>query len=154
VYNDFVKRPLAIPPQIAFVALVLGSLLHAFVPVTWRVIPAVPAIGILLLVFGIFLAVWAALLFRSKRTPIYPTTQPTTLVTSGPFRFTRNPIYLGLFIILLSFVFWFGSLPILVAPLLFLLVMNFYYLPFEEAKLETTFGESYTNYRQRVRRWL
>jgi protein-S-isoprenylcysteine O-methyltransferase Ste14 len=148
------KRPLVIPPQIAFVALVIGSLFHALAPVTWRILPAVPAIGILLLVGGILLAAWAALLFRSQRTPIYPTTQPTTLVTSGPFRFTRNPIYLGLLIILLSFVFWFGSLPMLVAPLLFLLVMNFYYLPFEEAKLEKTFGGLYTDYRQRVRRWL
>jgi protein-S-isoprenylcysteine O-methyltransferase Ste14 len=149
-----VKRPLVIPPQIAFVALVLGSLFHALAPVSWRVIPAVPAIGILLLVAGIFLAVWAALLFRSKRTPIYPTTQPTTLVTSGPFRFTRNPIYLGLLTLLLSFVFLIGSLPMLVGPLFFLFVMNFYYLPFEEEKMEKTFGESYLNYRQRVRRWL
>lgn len=148
------KRPLVIPPQIAFVALVIGSLLHALAPVAWRVLPAVPALGILLLVAGILLAAWAALLFRSKRTPILPTTLPTTLVTAGPFRFTRNPIYLGFLIILLAFVFWFGSLPMLAAPLLFLLVMNFYYLPFEEAKLVKTFGESYTHYRQRVRRWL
>jgi protein-S-isoprenylcysteine O-methyltransferase Ste14 len=154
MYNVFVKRPLVIPPQIAFVALVIGSLLHALAPVTWRVIPAVPAIGIVLMIMGIFLAVWAALLFRSKRTPILPTTQPTTLVTSGPFRFTRNPIYLGLLTILLSFVFLLGSLPMLVAPLSFLIVMNFYYLPFEEAKMEKTFGESYLGYRQRVRRWL
>jgi protein-S-isoprenylcysteine O-methyltransferase Ste14 len=149
-----VKRPLVIPPQIAFVALVLGSLFHALAPVTWRILPAVPAIGIFVFVVGVFLAVWAALLFRSKRTPIYATTLPETLVTSGPFRFTRNPIYLGLLLTLLSFVFLFGSLPMLVAPLFFLLVMNFYYLPFEESKLETTFGESYTKYRQRVRRWL
>jgi protein-S-isoprenylcysteine O-methyltransferase Ste14 len=154
MYNKPVKRPLFIPPQIAFVALVLGSLLHALLPVTWRVLPAVPTIGILLLVTGVALAVWAALLFRSKRTPIYPTTAPTTLVTSGPFRFTRNPIYLGFLVILLSFVFLIGSLPMLVAPLFFLIVMNFYYLPFEEAKMEKTFGESYLDYRQRVRRWV
>lgn len=148
------KRPFVIPPQIAFVALALGSLFHALAPASWRVIPAVPVVGILLLVAGVFVAVWAALLFRSKRTPILPTTLPTTLVTSGPFRFTRNPIYLGLLLILLSFVFLLGSLPMLTAPLFFLIVINFYYLPFEEAKMEKTFGESYLNYCQRVRRWL
>jgi protein-S-isoprenylcysteine O-methyltransferase Ste14 len=149
-----VKRPFIIPPQVAFVALVVGSLFHSLAPASWRVVPAVPVVGILLLVAGIFLAIWAALLFRSKRTPILPTTQPTTLVTSGPFRFTRNPIYLGFFLLLLSFVFLIGSLPMLVAPLFFLIVMNFYYLPFEEAKMEKTFGEIYLSYRQRVRRWL
>lgn len=154
MYNKPVKRPLFIPPQIAFIALVIGSLLHALLPVTWRVLPAVPIIGVVLMIVGVALALWAVLLFRAKRTPVYPTTQPTTLVTSGPFRFTRNPIYLGFLTILLSVVFLIGSLPMLVAPLLFLLVMNFYYLPFEETKMEKTFGETYLNYRQRVRRWL
>jgi protein-S-isoprenylcysteine O-methyltransferase Ste14 len=154
MYNKPVKRPLVIPPQIAFIALVIGSLFHALLPIAWRVLPAVPIVGIMLMIAGVTLALWAMLLFRAKRTPVYPTTLPTTLVTSGPFRFTRNPIYLGLLTILLSLVFLLGSFPMLVAPLLFLLVMNLYYLPFEETKMEKTFGEVYINYRQRVRRWL
>jgi protein-S-isoprenylcysteine O-methyltransferase Ste14 len=149
-----VKRPLLLPPQLAFVALVIGSLLHALLPVTWRIIPAIPAMGIVLLSVGAALAVWALALFRNRRTPVYPTTTPTTLVTSGPFRFTRNPMYLGIVLILFSLVLLLGSLPMLVAPVLFLLVMNLYYLPFEEAKMEKLFGEAYSTYRQRVRRWL
>jgi protein-S-isoprenylcysteine O-methyltransferase Ste14 len=149
-----VKRPLLLPPQLAFLALVIGTLLHALLPVTWRIIPAIPAIGIVLLSMGAALAVWALALFRNRRTPVYPTTTPTALVTSGPFRFTRNPMYLGIVLILFSLVLLIGSLPMLVAPVLFLLVMNLYYLPFEEAKMGKLFGEAYTTYRQRVRRWL
>jgi protein-S-isoprenylcysteine O-methyltransferase Ste14 len=149
-----VKRPLLLPPQIAFVALVIGSLLHALLPVTWRIIPAIPAVGIVILAIGAALAVWALALFRNQRTPVYPTTTPTTLVTSGPFRFTRNPMYLGIVLILIALVLLLGSLPMLTAPILFLLVMNLYYLPFEEAKMDKLFGEAYSTYRQRVRRWL
>jgi protein-S-isoprenylcysteine O-methyltransferase Ste14 len=148
------KHPLCLPPQIAFITLVIGSLLHALLPTTWQIIPAIPAVGIVLLSMGAVLAVWALILFRSRSTPVYPTTTPTTLVTAGPFRFTRNPMYLGISLILIGFVFILGSLPMLVAPILFLLVMNLYYLPFEEAKMEKLFGDTYTSYRQRVRRWL
>ncbi len=148
------KRPFCLPLQIAFVALVIGTLLHALLPPSWRIIPAIPALGIVFLLLGIVLAGWALSLFRNRRTPVYPTTTPTTLVTSGPFRFTRNPMYLGILLILIALVFLLGSLPMLVSPLLFLLVMNLYYLPFEEAKMEKLFGDSYTSYRQRVRRWL
>jgi protein-S-isoprenylcysteine O-methyltransferase Ste14 len=148
------KRPLCLPPQIAFIALVVGTLLHALLPQSWRVIPAIPFVGTLLLSMGAVLAVWAMAIFRKQRTPVYPTTTPTALVTSGPFKFTRNPMYLGITAILIALVFLLGSLPMLVAPLLFLLVMNLYYLPFEETKMEKLFGETYTTYRQRVRRWL
>lgn len=148
------KRPFCLPPQIAFSALVIGSLLHALLPTNWRIIPAIPFVGILLLSVGAVLAVWALVIFRNQRTPVYPTTTPTTLVTSGPFKFTRNPMYLGISFILIALVFLLGSLPMLVAPVLFLLVMNLYYLPFEEAKMEKLFGEAYADYRQRVRRWL
>jgi protein-S-isoprenylcysteine O-methyltransferase Ste14 len=149
-----IKRPLLLPPQLAFIALVIGSLLHALLPPNWRIIPAIPTIGIVLLSIGAVLAVWALAVFRNQRTPIYPTTTPTILVTSGPFKFTRNPMYLGISLILIALVFLLGSLPMLVAPILFLLVMNLYYLTFEETKMEKLFGEAYTTYRQHVRRWL
>ena len=148
------KHPLCLPPQIAFITLVIGSLLHALSPTSWRIIPALPALGIVLLSIGAILAVWALAIFRSQRTPVYPTTTPTRLVTSGPFKFTRNPMYLGIAFILVALVFLLGSLPMFVAPVLFLLVMNLYYLPFEETKMEKLFGETYSSYRQRVRRWL
>jgi protein-S-isoprenylcysteine O-methyltransferase Ste14 len=148
------KRPFCLPPQIAFIALVIGTLLHALLPATWRIIPAIPFVGVLLLSVGVVLAIWAMALFRNQRTPVYPTTTPTTLITSGPFIFTRNPMYLGILFVLIALVFLLGSLPMLIAPILFLLVMNVYYLPFEETKMEKLFGEAYTQYRQRVRRWL
>jgi protein-S-isoprenylcysteine O-methyltransferase Ste14 len=148
------KRPLCLPPQIAFIALVIGSLLHALLPISWRIIPAIPFVGILLLSIGAVLAIWAMAIFRNQRTPVYPTTTPTKLVTVGPFKFTRNPMYLGILFILIGLVFLLGSLPMLVAPVLFLLVMNLYYLPFEETKMEKLFGEAYDTYRKRVRRWL
>ena len=86
-----------------------------------------------------------------SRTPGY---EPTKLVTIGPYRITRNPMYLGLELVLLGAFFLVKSPFFLIPPIVFFLLINFLQIPFEENLLTERFGDSYTEYCQRVRRWL
>lgn len=112
-------------------------------------------LGIALLVLGVGLAVWAAGLFRREGTEIMPTSPANKkLVIKGPFRFTRNPMYLGLTTATLGIAVWNGLLPYFAVPVLVFLTTNFVHIPFEEAKMRRQFGAEYDEYCRRVRRWI
>ncbi len=103
---------------------------------------------------GIVLIVWSALAFRQARTTIAPHQPPSALVETGPYRFSRNPIYLADLIILA------GAALILGAPLALILLVPFrevlrhrFILP-EEVVLERDLGPAYLDYKARVRRGL
>jgi protein-S-isoprenylcysteine O-methyltransferase Ste14 len=84
-----------------------------------------------------------------------PTNLPTTtIVESGPYRFTRNPIYLGMFLGLIGLAIAFDNLWLLMMLLPFALVIHYGVVAREEAHLERKFGDAYRGYRSRVRRWL
>lgn len=111
-------------------------------------------IGLVLLGAGAVLVIWPIILFRRAGTPYDIAEAPTALVESGPYRLSRNPMYLGLTMILLGIGLLVGTVPFLLVPAVFLLSMNLGYVPGEERTLEATFGEPYREYRQRVRRWI
>lgn len=106
-------------------------------------------IGLSLLVM-----VWAAIAFKRARTTIVPHMQPSALVDTGPFQFTRNPIYAADLVILVGWCVSLGS-PlglILLVPLYFAL-LHLFILP-EEARLRAKLGAPYEDYCTRVRRWI
>ena len=110
--------------------------------------------GIIDVLAGIALVLWAAGLFRRAGTPIKPFESSSELVLTGPYRFTRNPMYLGLTVILLGTGVLLGSAtPFLVVPV-FLLLLDRLFVRHEEAMLAGRFGEAYEAFRRRVRRWL
>jgi protein-S-isoprenylcysteine O-methyltransferase Ste14 len=85
----------------------------------------------------------------------FETTQPSSrIVTAGPYRFTRNPIYTGMFILLTGLATAFNSLWLLVALALFYPVIRYGVVAREEAYLERKFGDAYLDYKASVRRWL
>jgi protein-S-isoprenylcysteine O-methyltransferase Ste14 len=100
------------------------------------------------------LAAWAiATLTRAGSNA--PASMPTTtIVDAGPYRFTRNPIYLGMIVGLIGLAIAFDSLWLLVALVPFALVIRYGVVAREEAYLERKFGDAYRRYRARVRRWL
>jgi protein-S-isoprenylcysteine O-methyltransferase Ste14 len=111
-------------------------------------------LAILLIAAGIALAVWGERTFAAAGTEIMPASATNRkLVTSGPFRFTRNPMYSGLILASLGVAFFFGTLPFFVVPVLVFLLCNFVFIPFEEAKMQRQHTDQYTDYRRRVRRW-
>lgn len=98
--------------------------------------------------------IWAWKLFQEKKTPIRPTDEPSTLVADGPFRFSRNPMYLGIILMLTGVAVWVGSLPMFLAPIAFFIVLSIVFIPHEEKTLERIFGDAYRDYKSKVRRWL
>jgi protein-S-isoprenylcysteine O-methyltransferase Ste14 len=99
-------------------------------------------------------ALLAVLHFRRARTSPFPWDASNALVTGGPYRYTRNPMYLGLAALVLSAAGFSGSLwPALTLPISIVLVVVFAIRP-EERYLEARFGDAYRAYRARVRRWL
>ena len=112
-------------------------------------------LGIALVALGAASAIWAASIFRSEGTEIMPNSPANKkLVVRGPFRFTRNPMYLGLVLASLGIAFWVGSLPMFAVPLLVFATTNFVHIPFEEAKMRRQFGAAFDEHCARVRRWI
>jgi protein-S-isoprenylcysteine O-methyltransferase Ste14 len=104
---------------------------------------------------GVGLAIWGERMFAAAGTDIMPaSTTNKRLVTGGPFRFTRNPMYLGMVLVSLGIGLYAGTAPFFVVPILMFLLCNFVFIPFEEAKMQRQFGNQYTDYLHRVRRWI
>jgi protein-S-isoprenylcysteine O-methyltransferase Ste14 len=142
------------PPILALIFIALAHLFGWFIRVPFGVPDFMQNVGFGLIVVGFFLAVAAFMEFRKAHTTLDPHGSVKTLVTDGVYRFTRNPIYFGFLLMVLGFSLnagWYSG--VLVAPF-FMVTMNRLVIEKEEAYLEKKFGEAYTGYRSRVRRWL
>ncbi|MFA4824488.1 MAG: isoprenylcysteine carboxylmethyltransferase family protein [Methanoregula sp.] len=136
------------------ILLVLSVLLHFVFPVLVFLSPPLTYSGFLIIGFGLVLAFCSRSLFLKNATTLQPSEEPTSLVTSGPFRISRNPIYLGMASILLGVAVLLGTLVTLVFPVIFVILIEFFIIPGEERKLEKIFGEPYREYKKSVRRWI
>lgn len=155
--DDTHSRPRTwiLPPAPYAAALVGGWWLDRHVhalPLDWGA--ATRPLGWLLVGIGLLLLVWTLLTFWRHRTTVNPYKAASSLCTGGPFRFSRNPIYVGDWFILggvsmLLATFW----PLLFAPLVWAL-LRYGVIRHEEAHLEAKFGGAYRAYRTQVRRWL
>lgn len=142
------------PPLLYFGAVALGYWLDGR-----RALPFVPVglarpVGVTLVILGVALAIAGAITFRLAGTSPNPLKPSTTVVMHGPYRFTRNPMYLGMTIITLGGAVWVNTLWILALLLPALAVMRWHVIAREEAYLEEKFGDSYRDYKRRVGRWL
>lgn len=136
------------------ILLVLPLLLHFLIPI-WIVIPPPYSyLGAIVMLLGLWLMIWAASIFRKSGTGFQLEGGGSALVTSGPFRFSRNPMYLGILIWLIGFAILLGSLVVFVIPVIIVLLAEFILIPIEERRMEQIFGEEYREYKGRVRRWL
>jgi protein-S-isoprenylcysteine O-methyltransferase Ste14 len=143
-------------PPIAWALAVLVGLTLQWV-VSLPFMPAsVPAgwIGGIVFVLALALFAWAIATMTRAGSNV-PTNLPTTtIVETGPYRFTRNPIYLGMFLGLVGLAIAFDNLWLLVMLVPFTLAIRYGVVAREEAYLERKFGDAYRQYRARVRRWL
>lgn len=148
-------KPLRLVPPVYFLlALALAALLHRFLPLVQLLAWPWRWAGLLfLLPVGLLAGPGARALGRSGTT-LNPYGQPTVFVTVGPFRYSRNPLYLSLALLLTGEGILLGSLtPFLVVPL-FVWAITAAFIRREEAALAAAFGDAYRDYRRRVRRWL
>jgi protein-S-isoprenylcysteine O-methyltransferase Ste14 len=146
---------LQLPPPVWAVVYVLIAIAASYLA-GWPRVPGLPLVWLAVALIGLggALAVAAAMLFRREGTEINPTsTINRKLVTSGPFRLTRNPMYLGLVIVTLGVALWIGAWPMFLAPIAIFATANCVHVPFEEEKMRRQFGEAFDAYTREVRRW-
>ena len=110
--------------------------------------------GIAIGAFGLLADLSSAVRFLRLKTNIVPFRDPDSVVVSGLFAYTRNPMYLGYLLILLGAAVYLGSLLPFLMVLVFFVAADRWYIPDEERRLEKLFGDEYAAYRRRVRRWL
>jgi protein-S-isoprenylcysteine O-methyltransferase Ste14 len=140
------------PPRIFLLFTLAGVGLHFTVggPVLLRV----PWLGAALVVAGGALSLWGRRTFVTAGTTIKPFERSTTLVGSGPYRFTRNPMYLGLVTMMLGIALWLGTPAPWLAMVLLAVILQLRFIRHEERALAASLGEPYERYRRSVRRWL
>ncbi|NGQ92829.1 isoprenylcysteine carboxylmethyltransferase family protein [Rhodobacter sp. HX-7-19] len=147
---------LKLPPPIwALLILILTA--GASYMARWPIVPWAHSlsVGIGLIAISFIAPVWALILFRRAGTQINSTSATNNkLVTDGPFRFTRNPMYLGLVLLSLGVAVATGAILMFVAPILVFAIANWVHVPFEEAKMRRQFGPAFDAYARNVRRWL
>ena len=143
-----------VPPVYLLLSILAMAGLDRLFPVATVLRPPFSYLGAALMGLGLAVAGAAALRFEHYGTSVHPFHQPTALVTDGPYRFTRNPMYLGMVFALLGIAVWLGSLtPFVVIPVFASLIQRGF-IRNEERRLTDAFGPSYVEYRRRVRRWL
>jgi protein-S-isoprenylcysteine O-methyltransferase Ste14 len=136
------------------ILIALPVLCHYLIPVMTVIYQPYSYLGIVVMLFGLALLSWAAMLFRKAGTKFQLHGGGSVLVTSGPFQFSRNPMYLGMLIWLIGLAILLGSLITFVFPLIFFLLANFIVIPLEERDMERIFETRFIEYKRRVRRWL
>jgi protein-S-isoprenylcysteine O-methyltransferase Ste14 len=143
-----------LPPVYFLIALLLMAGLHALAPgyrwvaEPWRYLGFVPVAA------GFAVAFNAAGLFRKHKTAIRPFKESSALVTEGPYRFTRNPMYLSMVAVLVGTAVVLGSVAPLLVPPVFVWLITTLFIQKEEAMLTERFGCDYNAYRAQVRRWI
>ena len=143
------------PPAVAAVAALAMWGIAAAVP-HGTALPARIAGAWIIAALGIAIAVSGVIAFRHARTTINPTKPDasSSLVSGGVFRITRNPMYLGLLLLLFSFAIYLSSVWALPIPVLFAAYIDRFQIAPEERVLSRLFGADYATYKAKVRRWI
>lgn len=140
------------PPRIAMFLAGTAVMAHAVAPQPALTTIAAPAAITGGLGFTVMIRAWW--LFRKAGTAICPTEMSTALIEHDVFAVSRNPMYLGIIMMLAAPALMFGSIPFYAAAVAFAVIIDRVFCPYEESKLEAEFGARYRSYRSRVRRWL
>lgn len=143
-----------VPPMFLGVAVLLMLAIDRVLPAKEIFRSPLSYYGAILVAVGLWLVFSVRAMFRRAGTTIKPFEESSTLVVDGPFRLTRNPIYLGMVLALVGFGVLLGSLtPFLVVPA-FAFLIDQSFIQAEEAMLARKFGKQFEDYKRRVRRWL
>ena len=141
------------PPFVTLLVVLSAGLTHWLLG-PWQTMVRVPVLGGVLVVLGFSVMMWARILFTSRNTTLFVGRPSSQLVCDGPFRLSRNPMYVGVLVFLMGLAFWVGTWPFYMAAPVTFLFLNFFHIPREERLLRESFGERYLHYSNEVRRWL
>jgi protein-S-isoprenylcysteine O-methyltransferase Ste14 len=155
IWSNSVKLHIP-PPIVALLAAALMWVLHHWLPVAYWIVSPWNRLGLLVGVVAILAAVTAFWRFRSVGTTVNPIelSKTTQLVTDGIFSVSRNPMYLGLLLLLVAWGIWLGSASVWLIPPLFAVVITLWQIIPEEQALTQLFGAQYLSYKRDVARWI
>jgi protein-S-isoprenylcysteine O-methyltransferase Ste14 len=143
-----------LPPQMVVVAALSMVALDQHLPIAdLRGIP-VHWSGLALVFAGLTISLKHARMFSKVGTEINTFRKPQKLVHNGLFKYSRNPMYLGFMLALAGLAIFLGCASAFIPVLVFFVLAQFWYIPFEEESMNATFGTSYHDYKGKVRRWL
>jgi protein-S-isoprenylcysteine O-methyltransferase Ste14 len=142
------------PPLIFLAGFLIGLLLEWLMPLHFALGSALKWIGWLLAVASGILAFWAFRAMRRAGTNIDPRAPALAVVSDGPFQFTRNPLYLSLVLLTLGAALFFNVIWAVATLIPVVLIVHFGVILREERYLASKFGQTYLDYKQKVRRWL
>ncbi len=148
------KKLKIMPPNYFMIMVVLNIILHYVFPIKKVVSLPYNYLGILLIVLGIYFNLHVYFVYKKEKNTMKPNEVPQVLITSGVFKISRNPIYLGMALILFGEAILLGSIITFLFPLLFIIMTNIWTIPLEEKNLEKKFGRKYLDYKRKVRKWI
>lgn len=151
------RLELKVPPVALFLIFVV--VMHQFSRMFPEVnvgLPFSAVVALLCFVISGVVGIAGVLAFRRAKTTVNPTKpeNASSVVETGVFAYTRNPMYVALLILLIGLGYWLGNWASLLCPIVFILYMNRFQIQPEERVLESLFGNDYIAYKQRVRRWI
>ena len=152
--QDVANLGLVRPPLVYLISLLSGAAIQLATPLPFLPATFAVPLGVPLVVVAIALFAYSVRTFRSAGTPV-PARKPTTvIVRTGPYRFSRNPIYLAFSLLQLGIAIWVNSVWLLATLVGAVALIHYVVIRREEQYLERRFGAEYLDYKARVRRWL
>ncbi len=144
------------PPIVGLCVAALMMMVNRLLPDLQLNIAAFRWLAIVLVVVGLSIELYSVALFFKSRTTVNPLKPENTnsLVTSGLYTYSRNPMYFGMLLLLIGFAFWLGNPVTVVIPALFVWYITRFQIKPEERVLGELFGDQFTQYCARVRRWI
>lgn len=142
------------PPRIALLLTMFASAVHWVFHRGEPICLFMPWAGTSVGLAGFGLMMWSWLIFKNQNLAVCPLQITAHITSTGPYRFSRNPMYLGMFLMLLGLALIMGTIPFSISAVAFFVIMNAVFCPYEENKLAQAFGNEYAHYQNEVRRWL
>jgi protein-S-isoprenylcysteine O-methyltransferase Ste14 len=145
---------IAFPPLIWLVNAVISVLVHLFIGLPIASYGSCLVCGIALIIVAPMLALWALITMKTTGTNVGPAKPALTIVRDGPFRFTRNPMYLALCLLQIALGFFLNDWITLLFVVPLALIFHYGVVLREERYLTAKFGEPYLQYKRKVARWI
>jgi len=143
-----------LPPTYFLIILIFLIIFYFVFPIERFIFPPFNYLGSIFILFGLILNLWTDSLLKKNKTTVKPFILPTKLITKGPFKISRHPIYLGMSIILFGTAIICGTWIAFIFPIIFMILMEILFISREERNLINIFKDDYKKYKNKTRRWL
>ena len=146
-------KSLNIPPNYFYLAIIFSILIKFVFPQGNFIKFPYNLFGIIIMMGGLFFISWTYKLFQKYKTP-EDFSKSKKVVTEGPYKFSRNPMYIGSILFLIGLSILLGNYITFICPIIFFIVIDKGFILFEEKKMEKELGKQYLNYKKKTRKWI